>query len=101
MRQVRSICYVLVAIACVGCGSKPPISTTLTDLIAESNEYEVDANVKFHENLSINGLLLQPQVGAHWYTARAGFWDRWRDRSRSSPAFAIGISHSRAQPTFC
>jgi hypothetical protein len=57
--------------------------------------------VDFHENLSINGLLLQPQVGAHWYTARPGFFDKLNDKVRSSPAFAIGMSARLEQPTFC
>ena len=84
-----------------GCADKPPISTTLTDLVAESNEYKVDPMIDFHENVSINGLLLQPQVGAHWYTARPGMFDQWRGRQRSSPAFAIGISARLEEPTFC
>lgn len=84
-----------------GCSSKPPISTTLTDLIAESNDYNVDPMVDFHENVSINGLLLQPQVGSHWYTARPGFFDRLWGKQRSSPAFAIGISARLEEPTFC
>src|SRR5687768_14556185 len=84
-----------------GCANEPAISTTLTDLIAESNSYSVDPLVDFHENVSINGLLLQPQVGAHWYTAKPGMFDRWRQRTRSSPAFAIGISARLADSTFC
>jgi hypothetical protein len=103
--QISWYCSVLVILGLFagGCGSKPPIGTTLTDLIAESNDYNVDPLIDFHENISINGLLLQPQVGSHWYTAKKPGWlSRLRGvNSRSSPAFAIGISSRLEQPSFC
>jgi hypothetical protein len=99
VRTIGTVFGLLVCV-CAGCSNKPPISTTLTDLIAESNDYNVDPFIDFHENVSINGLLLQPQPGAHWYTARPGMLDQLRGRKRSSPAFAIGISSRLGEPTF-
>src|ERR1051326_1649561 len=103
MRSIHlpALLAILAALFLAVCSRQPPISTTLTDLIAESNDYSVDPLISFHENLSINGLLLQPQVGTHWYTAHPGFLERWKGETRSSPAFAIGISARLEEPSFC
>lgn len=99
MLRLLACMFMFVAGLVVGC-QDAPLSTSLTDLVAESNDYAVDPYIDFHEKVAINGLLLQPQVGGHWYTAKPAWWAPMAGGRRASPAFGLGVSRCHSDPSF-